>query len=79
MFSTWYGLWGFKDLKRRKLSDKVLRDKAFHIVKNPKCDRYQRDIPSMVYTFFDKKTALLPDKSVSGSGLLIIGLNKIYN
>ena len=69
----------FKDLKRRKLSDKVLRHKAFNIVKNPKYDGYQRDIPSMVYTFFDKKSASLPDKSVSGSGLLIIGLNKIYN
>ena len=32
---------GFNDLARRKASDEVLRDKAFNIVKNPKCDRYQ--------------------------------------
>ena len=69
----------FKDLKRRKLFDKVLRDKAFNIVKNPKYDGYQRDIAYMVYAFFDKKSASLPDKSVSGSGLLMIGLNKTYN
>ena len=28
----------FKDLARRTASDKVLRDKAFNIAKNPKCD-----------------------------------------
>ena len=28
----------FKDLKRRTFSDKVLRDKAFNIAKNPKYD-----------------------------------------
>ena len=27
---------GFKDLKRKTFSDKVLRDKAFNIAKNPK-------------------------------------------
>ena len=45
----------FKDLKRRTLSDKVLRDKAFNIAKNPKYDGYQRGLVSMVYKFFDKK------------------------
>ena len=46
----------FKDLKRRTFSDKVLRDKAFNIAKNPKCDGYQRGLASMVYKFFDKKS-----------------------
>ena len=46
----------FKDLKRRKCSDKVVRDKAFNIAKNPKYDRYQRGLASMVYMFFDKKS-----------------------
>ena len=69
----------FKDLKRRKCSEKVLRDKAFNIAKNSKYDIYQRDIASMIYKYFDKNSSSLPDKSVSGSGLLIIGLNKIYN
>ena len=59
----------FKELKRRTDSDKILRDKAFNIAKNPKYDGYQRGLASMVYKFFDKKSASLPDKSVSGSGV----------
>ena len=47
----------FKDLKRRTASDKVLRDKAFNIAKNPKYDGYQRELASKVYKFFDKKSA----------------------
>ena len=46
----------FKDLARRTASDKVLRDKAFNIAKNPKYDGYQRGLASMVYQFFDKKS-----------------------
>ena len=38
----------FKDLKRRTTSDKILRDKAFNIAKNPKYDGYQRGLASMV-------------------------------
>ena len=51
----------FKDLAERIPSDKMLCDKAFNIAKNPKYDRYQRGLASMVYKFFDKKT--------SGSGI----------
>ena len=47
----------FKDLARRTASDKVLRDKAFNIAKNPKYDGYQRGLASMVYKFFDKTSA----------------------
>ena len=46
----------FKDLARRTASDKVLRDKAFNIAKNPKYDGYQGGLASMVYKFFDKKS-----------------------
>ena len=46
----------FKDLERRTASDKVLRDKAFNIAKNSKYDGYQRELASMVYKFFDKKS-----------------------
>ena len=46
----------FKDLKRRTASDKILRDKAFNIAKNPKYDGYQRGLASMVYKFFDKNS-----------------------
>ena len=57
----------FKDLTRRTTSDKILRDKTFNIPKNPKYDGYQRGLASMVYKCFDKKSALLVDKSGSGS------------
>ena len=50
-----YGL--FKDLKRRIFSDKALRDKSFNIAKNPKYDGHPRVLASMVYKFFDKKSA----------------------
>ena len=46
-----------KDLTRRTAFNKVLRDKAFNIAKNPKYDGYQRGLVSMVYKFFDKKSA----------------------
>ena len=45
----------FKDLAKRADSDKVLRDKAFYIAKNPKYDGYQRGLASLVYKHFDKK------------------------
>ena len=53
----------FRDLNRRIFADKVFRDKACHIAKDPKYDGYQRGLATMVYTFFDKKT--------SGSGIKI--------
>ena len=46
----------FKDLVGTTAFDKVLRDKAFNIAKNPKYDGYQRGLASMVYKFFDKKS-----------------------
>ena len=51
----------FKNLTKRTATDKVLRNKAFKIAKDPKYDSYQRGLASMVYNFFDKKT--------KGSGL----------
>ena len=33
----------FKDLIRTIVSDKILRDKAFKVAKNPKYDGYQPD------------------------------------
>ena len=41
-----------KDLIKRTQSDKVLKDKVFKIVSDPKYDGYQRGLASMVYTFF---------------------------
>ena len=45
-----------KDLLRRTQSEQFLRDKAFKIASDPKYDRYQRGLASMVYMFFDKKS-----------------------
>ena len=55
-----------KDLARRTVSDKVLRDKTSNIAKIPKYDGFQRALASMVYNFFDKKSASLTDKSAKG-------------
>ena len=47
----------FKDLPRRTAAAKVLRDKAFSIAKSPRYDGYQSGLASMIYKYFDKKTA----------------------
>ena len=47
---TAYG--DFKDLTRRTIADKILRDKAFNIAKNQKYDGHQGGLASMVYKFF---------------------------
>ena len=54
----------FKDLARRTVADKVLTDKAFNIAKDQKYDGHQRGLASMVYKFFDKKTAGTCIKSI---------------
>ena len=36
------------DLAKRTKSDKVLKDKAFKIASNPKCNGYQRELASMI-------------------------------
>ena len=48
----------FKDLPRRTVADKVLRDNAFNIAKNSRYDGYQKDLASMFCMFFNKKTAV---------------------
>ena len=52
-----------KDLTKRTAADKVFRDKAFNITIS-KYDGYQRGLASMVYNFFDKKTAGSGNKSM---------------
>ena len=58
----------FKDLARRTAADKILRDKAFNIAQDPKYDGYQSGLASMVYKYFEKKTA--------GSGIKSIPQNE---
>ena len=45
-----------KDLIKRTAADKIFKNRAFNIVKDPKYDGYQRGLASMVYKFFDKKS-----------------------
>ena len=56
-----------KDLTKRTVADKILKNKAFDIAKNPKYDGYQRGLASMVYKFFDSKVAS-PGKKSIGNG-----------
>ena len=46
-----------KNLTRGTASDKVLRDKAFKTASDSKYDGYQRELASIVYKFFDKKSS----------------------
>ena len=50
-----------KDLAKRTQSGRVMKDKAFKIASDPKCDDDQRGLAWMIYKFFDKKS--------SGSGV----------
>ena len=57
-----------KDLTKRTAADKILKNEAFDIAKDPKYDGYQRGLASMVYKFFNSK--------VSGSGAKLIAQNE---
>ena len=57
-----------KDLTKTTVADKILRNKAFDIAKDPKYDGYQRGLASTVYNFFDKTS--------SGSGVKLIPQNE---
>ena len=51
----------FKRLPRKAVSDKVVRDKAFHIAKNPKYDGYICGPASMVISLLlTKEQELIP-------------------
>ena len=55
-----------KDLVKRTQSDKVLRDQVFKIASDPKHDRYQKGLASIVYKFFAEKSASLNESSRTG-------------
>ena len=57
-----------KDLTKRTVADKNLKNRAFDIAKDPKYDGYQRGLAYMVYKFFDSK--------VSASGAKLISENE---
>ena len=45
-----------KDLVKRTISDKILKDRAYEISRNCKYDGYQGASADMIYKFFDNKT-----------------------
>ena len=45
-----------KDFAKRTVSDKTWQDRAYKIARSPKYHGYQRELASMAYKFFDKKT-----------------------
>ena len=57
-----------KNLTKKTVADKISKNKAFDIAKDPKYDGYQRGLASMVYKFFDSK--------VSGSGAKLMPQNE---
>ena len=64
-----------KDLTKRTVADKILKNKAFDIAKDPKYDGYQTGLAFMVYKFFDSKVAS-PDKKSIGSGAKLTSQNE---
>ena len=59
-----------KNITKITVADKILRDKAFNIAKDTKYDGYQRGLGSMVYKFFDKKSAGSGAKHVNNNAKL---------
>ena len=66
----------FKGLSKRTVADKVLKDAAFNIAKDPKYNGCQRRLASMVYKCFDKKTAGIGFKSLPQNVQLAEELHK---
>ena len=44
-----------KDLAKRTVSDKILKDRPYEIARNPKYNGNQRALANMVYKLLDKK------------------------
>ena len=66
----------FKDLTKRTAADNILMHKALNIAEDPKYNGYQRRLASMVYKFFDKKTAGMGVKSMPQNEQLAEELHK---
>ena len=59
----------YKNFTKRTESDKVLRDKVFEIANNPKRNGYERELASIVFKFFNKKSKGCVIKSMSNQQL----------
>ena len=53
----------YKDVENRLIPNRKLKNSAYDIGSNPKYDRYQRGLASMVYKLFDSKVAPLDKKT----------------
>ena len=67
----------FKDLARKTASDKVLKDKAFNIAKNPKYDVYQEVLLLWLKNSLTKKPLVVVFLHLQINLLLIMKLNKL--
>ena len=65
-----------KDLTKRTVADKILKNKAFDIAKDSKHDGYQRGLASMVYKIFDSKVSASGEKLVPQNEQLAKELHK---
>ena len=68
----------FKDLTKRIAAEKVLRNEAFNIAKDPEYDGYQRGIASMAYKIFDKNTAGSGVTKLANKSAIILYLKMDY-
>ena len=71
-----------KDLTKRTIADKNLKNRAFDIAKDPKYDGYQRGLASMVYKFFDSKVTRSGAKLIPENEQLVIRkleIRKVYS
>ena len=66
----WYS--NSKYLAKRTISDKILKDGAYETARNRGYDGYQRELASIVYKVFHKKTG----SGISINEQLTKGLNK---
>ena len=63
-----------KDLTKRTVADKILKNKAFDIAKDPKYDGYQRGLASMVYFLTQKSLRLIKNLKEVMQNTLILNL-----
>ena len=55
LLCPWCSIFWWKDLGKRTVSDKILKDRASEIARNCNYDGCQRALASMVHKFLEKK------------------------
>ena len=73
-------IWLMAKQTNKKIQSEVSKNKAFKIANNPKCDGYQRGLASMIYKFFDKKSASLKKNPLCLINLVeVVQINLLMN